>query len=275
MSTYAIGDLQGCHASLQALLTKIDFNRSVDRLWLVGDLVNRGPDSLACLRFIRDLGDRATVVLGNHDLHLLAIHAGIGHLGKHDTTAEVLDAPDGDELLVWLRQQKMLHAEGEYVMVHAGLLPQWSYTKACTLAAEIETRLRGVHSRKFLKHMYGNDPNLWDDALSGNARHRLIANVLTRMRILDGNNALNLAFKGEFHDIPEGFVPWFSKRHSTLKNKTILAGHWSGLGLCLETDFVGLDTGCAWGRELTAIRLTDRAVFQVACAETSIPAGFE
>lgn len=275
MSTYAIGDLQGCYASLQALLKKIGFNRSVDRLWLVGDLVNRGPDSLACLRFIRDLGDCATVVLGNHDLHLLAISAGIGRLGKSDTTAEVLDAQDRDELLLWLRQQKMLHAEGGYVMVHAGLLPQWSYTKACELAAEIETLLRGSTSRKFLKHMYGNDPNAWDDELTGSARHRVIANVLTRMRIVDGNNALNLEFKGEYGDIPKGFVPWFTKRHPTFKNKTILAGHWSGLGLRIEANFVGLDSGCAWGQQLTAIRLSDRAIYQVACAEKSIPAGFD
>jgi bis(5'-nucleosyl)-tetraphosphatase (symmetrical) len=275
VNTYAIGDLQGCYTSLQALLKKVDFNRKSDQLWLVGDLVNRGADSLACLRFIRDLGERATLVLGNHDLHLLAIHAGVSRLGKRDTTEAVLNAADGDELLTWLRQQKMLHTAGEYVMVHAGLLPQWSFKKACELAAEIETLLRGPESRKFLKRMYGNDPNVWVDELRGSARHRLVANVLTRMRILDGNNALNLDFKGEYRDIPAGFVPWFNKRHPTFNNKTVLAGHWSGLGLRIEPNFIGLDTGCAWGRELTAIRLADRAVFQVPCAETWIPEGFD
>ena len=266
MSTYAIGDLQGCHASLQALLAKIDFVSAKDRLWFVGDLVNRGPESLACLRFVSSLGDRAVVVLGNHDLHLLAVAEGASKLGKRDTIQPILDAPDGADLLDWLRRQKLLHVDGAYLMVHAGLLPQWSLTKAMALAGEIETLIRGPNRRAFLKDMYGNEPNHWDEALTGKSRHRLVANVLTRMRILNDNNELDLEFKGQLDAIPPGLVPWFTKRHPSFAEKTILAGHWSALGLHVQPKFIGLDTGCAWGRQLTAFRLEDRAIFQVECA---------
>ena len=266
MSTYAIGDLQGCHASLQALLAKIGFVSAKDRLWFVGDLVNRGPESLACLRFVSSLGDRAVVVLGNHDLHLLAVAEGASKLGKRDTIQPILDAPDGADLLDWLRRQKLLHVDGAYLMVHAGLLPQWSLTKAMALAGEIETLIRGPNRRAFLKDMYGNEPNHWDEALTGKSRHRLVANVLTRMRILNDNNELDLEFKGQLDAIPPGTVPWFTKRHPSFAEKTILAGHWSALGLHVQPKFIGLDTGCAWGRQLTAFRLEDRAIFQVECA---------
>ncbi len=266
MSTYAIGDLQGCHASLQALLDKIGFVSTQDRLWFVGDLVNRGPESLACLRFVSSLGDRATVVLGNHDLHLLAVAEGVSKLGRRDTLQPILDAPDRADLLNWLSRQKLLHVEGSYLMVHAGLLPQWGLTKAIALAGEIETLIRSPNRRAFLKDMYGNEPSRWNEALTGKARHRLVANVLTRMRILNDNNELDLEFKGELDAIPSAMVPWFAKRHASLADKTILAGHWSALGLHVLPNFIGLDTGCAWGRQLTAFRLEDRAIFQVECA---------
>ena len=275
MSTYAIGDLQGCHASLQALLKKIDFDSTRDQLWLVGDLVNRGPDSLACLRFVRGLGTRATVVLGNHDLHLLAVAEGVSKLGKRDTLGSVLDAPDRDELLLWLRRQKLLHVDGNYLMVHAGLLPQWSLTQAKALAGEIELLLRGPQRRVFLMNMYGDKPDRWDETLTDNARQRLVTNAMTRMRVLGENDELDLQFKGTLDAIPQGMTPWFMKRHPSLANKTILAGHWSALGLHETPNFIGLDSGCAWGQQLTAFRLEDRAIFQVEYAESTRPQGLE
>ena len=275
MSRYAIGDLQGCFRSLEALLRKLDFDEAHDQLWLVGDLVNRGPGSLECLRFVRGLGKRATVVLGNHDLHLLAVAEGLSKVGKRDTIQPILDAPDRDELLAWLRNQKLLHAEGNFLMVHAGLLPQWSLAEALALAGEIEALIRGPTRRAFLKAMYGGEPRRWDDALTGDARHRIVTNALTRMRILGKNNELDLEFKGELASIPTGCVPWFTKRHPSLADKTIIAGHWSALGLYITPNFIGLDSGCAWGHQLTALRLEDRAIFQVDCTDTNIPDGFE
>ncbi|MEQ1514986.1 MAG: symmetrical bis(5'-nucleosyl)-tetraphosphatase [Usitatibacteraceae bacterium] len=270
MSTYAIGDLQGCYASLQALLTKVEFDRRRDRLWLVGDLVNRGPASLQCLRFVHDLGDGARVVLGNHDLNLLAVAEGVRKCGRRDTIQEILDAPDGAELLAWLRRQHLVYAEGGYVMVHAGLLPQWSLTLALALAGEIETLLRGPGRGAFLKSMYGDEPNHWSDTLPDSARQRLVTNVMTRMRVIGKKGEIDLAFKGTLATIPPGKVPWFSLRHPSLADKTILAGHWSALGLYVTPKFVGLDSGCAWGKELTAFRLEDHAIFQVRAVERGI-----
>ena len=275
MSTYAIGDLQGCFASLQALLSKIDFDKSRDRLWLVGDLVNRGPGSLECLRFVRNLGSSASVVLGNHDLHLLAVADGLSKVGKRDTIQPILDAPDREDLLQWLRHQKLLHVDGSFLMVHAGLLPLWSLPQALNLAGEIESLLRGPNRQAFLRDMYGNEPNHWDDTLTAKARRRIVTNAMTRMRLLGTNNELDFEFKGELAAIPPGLAPWFTKRHPTFANMTILAGHWSALGLYMTPNFIGLDTGCAWGHQLTACRLQDRAIFQVASAETLIPNGWE
>ena len=278
MGTYAIGDLQGCFDSLQALLTKIDFDRASDELWLVGDLVNRGPLSLECLRFVSSLGTRATVVLGNHDLHLLAVADGVSRIGKRDTIQAILDAPDRDDLLAWLRRQKLLHVDGDYVMVHAGLLPQWSLTQALAIAGEIETQIRGSDRRAFLKNMYGNEPNRWDDSLPDVERLRLATNAMTRMRTLGERSEINLEFKGALAELalmPSALVPWFTKRHPSFANKTILAGHWSALGLTATANFIGLDSGCVWGRQLTACRLEDRAIFQVDCAETNIADGWE
>ncbi len=274
MSTYAIGDLQGCYVSLQALLTKIKFNKSRDSLWFVGDLVNRGPDSLACLRFARGLGDGAITVLGNHDLHLFAVAEGVSKAGKRDTIQPILDAPDRDDLLAWLRSQKLLHVDDQFIMVHAGLLPQWSLKKALSLAHEVEALIRGRQRRAFLTSMYGDEPVMWDNALVGSARNRLVTNAMTRMRLLNTHDAVNLDYKGELAAIPPGTVPWFTRRHASTVNKTIIAGHWSALGLYVSPNFVGLDTGCAWGQQLTAMRLEDRAIFQVDCAEAVIPSGF-
>ena len=274
MSTYAVGDLQGCYISLQALLTKIRFNKSDDSLWFVGDLVNRGPDSLACLRFARGLGHGAIAVLGNHDLHLLAVAEGVSKVGKRDTIQPILDASDRDELLAWLRSQKLLHVDKEFIMVHAGLLPQWSLKKAMSLAHEVEAQIRGPERRSFLKSMYGDEPASWNDALTGSARSRLVTNTMTRMRLLSRHDEINLDYKGELAAIPPGTVPWFARRHPSTVNKTVIAGHWSALGLHVTPNFVGLDTGCAWGQQLTAMRLEDRAIFQVDCAEEVIPSDF-
>ena len=274
MSTYAIGDLQGCYVSLQALLTKIKFNKSRDALWFVGDLVNRGPDSLACLRFASGLGDRAIAVLGNHDLHLLAVAEGVSRAGKRDTIQLILNAPDRDDLLAWLRSQKLLHVDSQFIMVHAGLLPQWSLKMAISLAHEVEALIRGRERRSFLKSMYGDEPVLWDDALVGDARSRLVANAMTRMRLLNKQDEVNLDYKGGLAAIPMGTVPWFTRRHASTVNKTVIAGHWSALGLHVTRNFVGLDTGCAWGQQLTAMRLEDRAIFQVDCAEDTALSSF-
>ena len=275
MSTYAIGDLQGCFATLQALLKKISFNATRDRLWFVGDLVNRGPLSLECLRFIASLGDRATTVLGNHDLHLLAVAEGIKESGKRDTLQEILDAPDRAALLSLLRQQPLLHTENEFVLLHAGLLPQWDLPLAKALADDVARALRGADYRTFLKNMYGNTPAQWRDDLHGMERLRITVNAMTRMRVLESDGTMNLAFKGELIARPAGTTPWFEHCHVSFEGQTILAGHWSALGLFLAPGFVGLDSGCAWGQTLTAMRLEDRAIFQVPYAETSAPSGWD
>jgi bis(5'-nucleosyl)-tetraphosphatase (symmetrical) len=279
MTTYAIGDLQGCFATLQRLLDKIDFNPSRDRLWFVGDLVNRGPDSLACLRLVKSLGDRAITVLGNHDLHLLAVAAGHGKSGANDTLQPILDATDRDDLLHWLRNQKLLHVEDDFVMVHAGLLPEWDLDLARQLAAGVETELRGENHLSLLTNMYGNQPDHWSGKLSGIERHRITINVMTRMRALEVRKKksaiIDLKFKGELAGMPDTLQPWFHCRHPSFANKTVIAGHWSALGLHITDNFAGLDTGCVWGRELTALRLDDRKVFQVTCVEDKIPAGWD
>jgi bis(5'-nucleosyl)-tetraphosphatase (symmetrical) len=265
MATYAIGDIQGCYVEFQQLLEQICFDPAKDRLWLVGDLVNRGPDSLQVLRFVKSLGDKAITVLGNHDLHLLAVAEGTAELHRTDTLDEVLGAPDRDELLAWLRQQRLLHAEGSYVLVHAGLLPQWSVKQAASLAREVENALRSDHYAAFLAHMYGNSPHNWDNDLDGYKRLRVITNAFTRMRICTLQGELEFKFKGEVERIPAGYVPWFEVPERKSRKATVIFGHWSALGLKLTPNVIALDTGCLWGGPMTAIRLEDRQLFQVSC----------
>jgi len=267
MSTYAIGDLQGCYLTLQALLDQIKFDASSDRLWFVGDLVNRGAGSLECLRFVKGLGSRATVVLGNHDLHLLAIAEGIAKTKALDTLDEILAAPDREPLLQWLRAQKLLHVEGKFAMVHAGLLPHWDWPQSKALANEVTHILRDKNYRHFLQNMYGNNPDEWRDDLEGDERLRVILNAMTRMRAITAQAQMNLKFKGGLADMPEDLQPWFIAPHARGDEITVLAGHWSALGLQVMPHFIGLDSGCIWGRELTALRLEDRAIFQVASRE--------
>ena len=267
MATYAIGDIQGCYSVLRRMLDQLRFDPARDRLWLVGDLVNRGPQSLAVLRFVKSLGTRAVTVLGNHDLHLLVVAA--GHVKQHDgdTLSAILRAPDRDELLDWLRRCKMMHAAGRYAMVHAGLLPQWSIAKALALAREVEAALRRDDYSEFLRHMYGNQPDRWRDTLTGFDRLRVITNALTRLRLCTPAGRMEFTHKGEPLGVPRGFQPWFSVPRRRNRTSTIIFGHWAALGLYMDSNVAGLDTGCVWGRRLTAFRLADGKIFQCAAAE--------
>jgi len=265
MAIYAIGDIQGCFIELQQLLKQIRFDPSRDKLWMVGDLVNRGPGSLEVLRLVKSLGDSAITVLGNHDLHLLAVAEGAAELHHTDTLDEVLGAPDRDELLDWLRRQRLLHAEGGFVLVHAGLLPQWSVSQAASLAREVESALGGDDYATFLARMYGNAPHNWDDDLAGYKRLRVIVNAFTRMRICTPQGEMEFRFKGEVEHIPQGYLPWFEVPRRNSRDATVIFGHWSALGLKVTPHVIALDTGCLWGGPMTAIRLEDRQLFQVSC----------
>jgi len=265
MAIYAVGDVQGCHTELTKLLEDFRFDPAADKLWLVGDLVNRGPGSLEVLRLVKTLGDCAITVLGNHDLHLLAVAEGVAELHSTDTLDEILNAPDRDELLHWLRSQRLLHAQDGYVLVHAGLLPQWSVKQASSLAHEVEAALRGDDYVTFLKRMYGNSPNGWDDSLTGYKRLRVIVNAFTRMRICTKEGAMEFKFKGEVENIPAGYQPWFDVPDRASRKATVIFGHWSALGLLQRKNVIALDTGCLWGGPMSAIRLDDRQLFQTAC----------
>jgi bis(5'-nucleosyl)-tetraphosphatase (symmetrical) len=265
MATYAIGDLQGCYEPLQRLLDRIRFDAARDRLWLVGDIVNRGPDSLATLRCVYSMGEAALTLLGNHDLHLLAVAEGFAKLKRDDTLEDVLTAPDREVLLEWLRHQPLMHYEAGYAMVHAGLLPSWSVTRALELAGEVETALRASNYRSFLARMYGNQPARWDENLTGYDRLRVIVNAMTRMRVCTADGVMEFAHKGKPGGMPKGYLPWFAVPNRRSLDTTVIFGHWSALGLVLEPNVVGLDTGCVWRRQLTALRLEDRQLFQVEC----------
>ncbi len=270
MAIYAVGDIQGCHTELVQLLEKIRFDPVADQLWLVGDLVNRGANSLEVLRLVKSLGNSAITVLGNHDLHLLAVANGTGRLHRGDTLDEILNAPDREELLTWLRHQRLLHTDGTNVLVHAGLLPGWTLAQAAALAGEVEAALQGENHADFLAHMYGNQPDAWDDELTGYSRLRVITNALTRMRICTAKGEMEFDFKAEMHSIPQGYLPWFDVPGRASMDATVIFGHWSALGLMVKNDAIALDTGCLWGGPLTAIRLEDRRIIQVDCADTSV-----
>lgn len=267
MATYAIGDIQGCHNSFLRLLDACVFDPARDRLWLVGDLVNRGPHSLATLRFVKSLGNAALVVLGNHDLYLLMVAEGVEkRRGKGDTLDEILDAPDCDELLDWLRRQRLCHVERGFCMVHAGLLPQWTVPQARALAAEVEALLQGKGYRKTLAHMWGSEPAAWSDELAGWDRMRVVVNAMTRMRFCTPGGTMEFKSKGEVADAPAGHLPWFEVPGRRSADHVLVTGHWSALGLRIEPNLLALDSGCLWGRHLTAVRLEDRQVFQVDCS---------
>jgi bis(5'-nucleosyl)-tetraphosphatase (symmetrical) len=258
--------VQGCFEALEQLLDRIDFDARRDRLWFVGDLVNRGPDSLATLRFVQSLGDGAVTVLGNHDLHLLTVAAGFAHLHRGDTVGDILAAPDREALLAFLRQCKLMHVDEGWAMVHAGLLPQWSIAQARALAAEVEQALGGPDHAVLLQHMYGNQPERWDDALAGHDRLRVIINAMTRLRLCTPDGRMEFRHKSAPRDLPPGFLPWYAIPGRVSAGSPIVFGHWSTLGLHASDDVVALDSGCLWGNALSALRLHDRRIFQVSCA---------
>lgn len=256
MARYAIGDLQGCHREFVELLERLAFDPRRDQLWLAGDLVNRGPDSLACLREVYALGDAARVVLGNHDLHLLGVARGKARTKRSDTLEALLAAPERERLLDWLQQQPLLVSDGEMLMVHAGLLPQWSVAQAQELADEVQAVLGSERAGAFLEQMYGNQPARWQDDLDGVDRLRVIVNVCTRMRFIDAEGCLELTAKEGLESAPPGFAPWFTyPRHDA---PCIVFGHWAALegqapGSRIRAE--ALDTGCVWGGSLTALNL--------------------
>lgn len=267
MATYAIGDVQACFDELCRLLDEVRFSGK-DTLWFVGDLVNRGPKSLEVLRFVRGLGGRAVSVLGNHDLHLVTQLEGFERPRKDDTFQDVLAAPDARELVDWLRRRPMMHVEGRYAMVHAGLLPQWTIEKAAILAREVEAALAGPDYRAFLANMYGSTPDEWSDALAGWDRLRVIVNAMTRLRFCTPEGKMDFRAKGVRP--PAGYSPWFDLRRDS---QVLICGHWSALGLKLDDKLAALDSGCVWGGQLSALRLEDRALFQVPCAGYQAPGG--
>lgn len=261
MATYAIGDVQGCFDELLALLEKLSYRPETDRLWFVGDLVNRGPKSLETLRFVRGLGDGAITVLGNHDLHLVAQYEGLERARKDDTLEAVFAAADGAELVGWLRRRPLLHCENGHAMVHAGLLPQWSLEKSISLAREVEQALAAPDYRDFLRNMYGSLPDRWSDALRGWDRLRVIVNAMTRMRFCTPDGKMDFHAKGR--EAPPGMVAWFDARPP--EEVSLVCGHWSALGIRLTAKLAALDSGCVWGGALSALRLEDRTLHQVAC----------
>jgi bis(5'-nucleosyl)-tetraphosphatase (symmetrical) len=258
MATYAVGDVQGCAAELESLLARIDFSPVRDRLWFVGDLVNRGPDSLGVLRLVERLGDAARVVLGNHDLHLLAVARGHAELRRDDAgLRSVLDAPDRERLLDWLQSRPMLHHDATIgvTMFHAGLPPQWDIPLARRCAAELEAALRSERSGEHFARMYGNQPDLWQDDLEGADRLRFITNALTRLRACDAEGRLLLRLKGPPDRLPPGALPWFDAPGRRWAGARLVCGHWSALGYRDENGVLAIDTGCVWGGTLAAQRI--------------------
>tara|TARA_R110002073_G_C9481859_1_gene580112 strand:- start:3248 stop:4078 length:831 start_codon:yes stop_codon:yes gene_type:complete len=271
MSTYAIGDLQGCYAELQNLLDKINFDQTNDRLWFVGDLINRGPKSLECLRFVKSLGNSARTVLGNHDLHLLAVANNVRKPHRKDTLDEIMNAEDSDELLSWVRNLPLLECDTDlnFNMVHAGLPPQWSLSQAIELAQETETLLRSDQFDDFIQQMYGDLPNRWSEKLEGYDRHRFIINCLTRMRYCHADGQLDFTAKNAPGKEDKKLNPWYALKNRQTKKNKIIFGHWSTVHLGNEKNFkqfnvYPLDTGCLWGRDMTAMRLEDEKIFSVA-----------
>lgn len=270
MSTYAIGDLQGCHEELLELLDEINFDKNKDQLWFVGDLINRGPESLKTLRFVKKLGASAITVLGNHDLHLLAIANGQEqYMHSGDTLEEILAAPDKGELLTWLRQQPLAyqHKDLGFTMIHAGLPPQWETGQACEYAKEVETALVADNFKEYFANMYGNQPDQWSDDLQGWERLRFITNCLTRLRYCDADGRLNFKEKLAPGKQAKDLHPWFEIEYRKSRNDKLIFGHWASLR-DYEIDYEALnvfptDMGCVWGGRLVAFRLEDESFFSV------------
>lgn len=283
MALYLIGDVQGCDDALQRLLDTLDFSPSRDALVLLGDLVNRGPDSLGVLRRVQGLGNAARSLLGNHDLHLLGVAHGIRKPGRRDTLAGILDAPDRAALIDWLRHQHMaLHQRvgtgagaGDLLMLHAGVLPQWSVADTLARAGEVQRVLRGPHLVEFLQTMYGNAPAQWSDALEGSARLRVIVNALTRLRYCSADGTMEFDSKDASAEPPAGFMPWYDVPGRRTAGATVAFGHWSTLGWLSRPDLLSTDTGCVWGGCLSAVRigatLAEREHIEVHCDPAQAP----
>ena len=277
MAVYAVGDIQGCDEEFGLLLERLEFQPARDRLWLTGDLVNRGPRSLDVLRRVRALGSAATMVLGNHDLHLLAAAHDRSALRADDTLADILSAPDRDELLDWLRRQPLLHTDAAlgWTMVHAGLAPQWDLATATACARELEAALRDTSSaRALFAAMYGNRPDAWSDDLAGTDRLRFITNCFTRLRFCHTDGRLDLGYKGTLAAAPADLVPWFRIPGRRSAGSRILFGHWSALGYHAGDGVLGIDTGCVWGGRLCAVRLDQaQAPVFVPCSSSGLSVG--
>jgi bis(5'-nucleosyl)-tetraphosphatase (symmetrical) len=275
MALYLIGDVQGCDAALGRLLEKIDFSASRDTLYVLGDLVNRGPASSEVLRRLMGYADSAKCLLGNHDLSLLAVAHGRRAPHRNDTMDKVLLAKDRGELLEWLRWQRMAIRAHGLLMVHGGVLPQWDVTQTLMLAAEVEAALRGPGLVDFLSEMYGNEPAQWDDSLKGADRLRVIVNALTRLRFCTPEGVMDLHSSGGLGDAPPGYLPWFDVPGRKTAGATIAFGHWSTLGFMQRPDIISLDTGCVWGGALSALRLgaagAPHELIQVKCAQARAP----
>lgn len=275
MARYAIGDVQGCYDPLMRLLDRVQFDDQSDELWFVGDLINRGPQSLEVLRFIHRLKNPAVITLGNHDLHFLAsVFAGRPWRGKDDNLAALLTARDAEELGHWLRRQKIIHhcPELGLVLCHAGIAPCWDLNQAKAAGAELEAVLSGDEFKDFLSKMYGNEPHCWSDKLKGYDRLRLITNFFTRMRLCDAKGCLDLGYKGPLASKPANLYPWYEVPVRKKIEEEIIFGHWAALeGRCPDPRIHALDTGCLWGGPLTALRLEDRQLFQVAGLSNHLP----
>ena len=271
MAIYAIGDIQGCYHALQALLARIEFNAKTDQLWLVGDLINRGSGSLEVLRWCYLHQESLRIVLGNHDLHALVVANGIVSAHKGDTLDTLLAAEDRDVLLDWLRHQHLAYHQEGYLMVHAGLLPQWTAEQAIAYATEVEVTLQGDDYLYFLQHMYGNMPNHWDVALTGLDRLRVITNAMTRLRVCTLEGEMEFKFKGELQNVPDGYIPWFDVPDRATRNTEVIFGHWSALGLQQRKNLYALDTGCLWGGKLTAMNIHTKKIVQVDSHPLDIP----
>ena len=280
MSTYAIGDIQGCYHDLQALLQLIKFDPIQDTLWFAGDLVNRGPNSLQVLRFIKSLNERAIVVLGNHDIHLLAVaENNLQYLKPEDTLGSILSAYDREELLHWLRNRPLLHHDSKlgFTMIHAGLPPQWNLEQARQYANEVEQALSGTQYKNYLENVYGNKPKKWSEELEGWERLRFITNCFTRLRYCSADGKLNLKKKDspllEWNE--DKYQAWFLWSNRASREEKIIFGHWSTLGYHADNGVYALDTGCLWGGNLTALRLEDKQVFSLSCVGACDPSDFQ
>lgn len=261
MATYAIGDIQGCYKTLKRLLKRIAFDPQKDRLLLVGDLVNRGQDSLDVLRWAMDLGDRVTCVLGNHEIHLLAMAQEISGIKRYKALEPILSVPDASKLISWVRSRPIMHRENNFILVHAGILPAWKIPQAEKRARKIEELLQGELSEKLLSFFYKEPANVWHEDLSGTEKSAVALNSFVRMRMCRSATEMELVFTGKPEDAPKGLTPWYQVKNRQHAGYTIIFGHWAALSLRITPEFIALDSGCVWGQFLTAYRLEDGAIF--------------